>query len=68
MTKIKLKLNEIREEKGLGLRELSRLSGVSVGYLSELENPTGSKENPSVEIICRLAAALEVDAKDLFEC
>ncbi|WP_425447780.1 helix-turn-helix domain-containing protein [Dethiothermospora halolimnae] len=48
---MKLKIKELRMEKGLTVRELSALSEVSIGYISELENGFGSKENPSLEVI-----------------
>ena len=50
------------------IRELSEKSGISVGYLSELENKFGGKENPSVKVICDIAAALGVDPEELYEC
>lgn len=50
------KIKELRESKGLGVNELSRLSGVSAGYISALER--GDKQNPSPKTLEKLANAL----------
>lgn len=59
------KIAEIRNKRGISLSKLSRESGVSKGYLSELEN--GIKENPNIEILDKIAKALDVNVSDLFE-
>lgn len=58
-----LKIKEIRTEKGLTQKELSKLSGVSESYIGDLER---NEKIPSIITICRIAKALEVDIKELF--
>lgn len=55
----------IRESKGYGVNELSRLSGVNASYISALERD--EKKNPSVAILEKLAIALEVSIEDLMK-
>lgn len=50
-------LRKIRKEKGLSVRGLSKLSGVSHPYLSQLE---AGKYNPKRDIISKLAKGLGV--------
>lgn len=52
-----------RMERGLSARELARRSGVSQPYLSQLEN--GKNENPSIEILKKLAKALNISYVEL---
>lgn len=63
-----LKIKQIREGKGLSINELSKLSGISASYISELENEQNNKKNPTISVICKLAKALEVKPQELFEC
>ena len=58
-----LKIKEIRTEKGLTQKELSKLSGVSESYIGDLER---NEKEPTISILCRIAKALEVDIKELF--
>ena len=55
----------LREKKGLSKKKLSELSGVSVSYISELENL--KKNSPSIDIIDKLANALDVTKGDLLK-
>ncbi|ABZ85330.1 transcriptional regulator, putative [Heliomicrobium modesticaldum Ice1] len=48
-------IRRVREEKGLSLQEVSRLSGVSVSYLSEIERGT---KQPAPRIIDKISTAL----------
>ncbi len=57
-------LRKIREEKGMTLEELSNLSGVSVGYLCHLER--GSRKNPSMEVMEKIAKALRRSIAETF--
>lgn len=59
-----LKIKEIRTKKGLTQKELSKLSGVSESYIGDLER---NEKIPSIITIYKLAKALEVDIKELFE-
>ncbi|MDV5112711.1 helix-turn-helix transcriptional regulator [Clostridium perfringens] len=58
------KLREIRRSKGFTMKELSNKSKVSQSYISDLENEKNNK--PSIDILNKLAKALEVPITDLF--
>lgn len=58
-------LKKIREEHGLGVNELSRISGVNASYISAIER--GVKSNPSPEILEKIANALNIEVKNFFE-
>lgn len=51
-------LRTLRLARGLKLRDLALRSGLSIGYLSQLEDAV--KQNPSYEVLLRLASALGV--------
>lgn len=51
-------LRKAREAADLSLRDLSRLSGMSVGQISQLE--TGVRPDPAFSTVARLAAALQL--------
>ena len=61
--KIIYKLYDIRAEQNMTVRELEKLSGVGKTTINRIENETG---NPTVEIICKLAIALNCSPYDLF--
>lgn len=58
-------IKSIREEKKLGLNETARLAGISPSYLSDIEK--GNKTNPSMEVLQRIADALDVSIKEFFK-
>ena len=62
----KVKLKEHRERLKLTHEELSAKSGVARSYIIELEE--GKYQNPSVEVLCKLAKAMGVGLSDLVEC
>jgi transcriptional regulator with XRE-family HTH domain len=51
-------LRKARESAGLSLREVSRLSGMPVGQISQLE--TGVRPDPAFSTVARLAKVLKV--------
>lgn len=57
-------LREIRKSKGITMEKLSEISGVSMGYICHLEK--GSRENPSKEIMEKIAAALGKTVTEIF--
>lgn len=59
------KLREIRRSKGFTMKELSNKSKVSQSYISDLENEKNNK--PSIDILNKLAKALEVPLTKLLE-
>ena len=52
-----LKLRQLREERGLGLKELSVLAGMSASYVNEIEK---GKKYPKADKILQLSEALQV--------
>jgi transcriptional regulator with XRE-family HTH domain len=58
-------LKEIRKQKRMTLRSLSILSGVSRTHINNIEN---GETSPTIDVLCRLSHALNVDIKILFEC
>lgn len=63
---MKIKLEQIRKQRKMTKRQLSKRAGVSIGYLSELEQ--GKYNNPSAEVICKLCKALRCTPNDLIDC
>ena len=61
---VKFHLKKIREERGLSLRELAKVSGVAKRTICHIE---AGDVNPLVETMCRLAKALDVQAHELFD-
>ena len=62
MRKNKIKI--IREEKGITLLELSKLTGISAGYLCHLEK--GTRNNPSLEKKEKISKALNRSVVEVF--
>ena len=58
------RIRKAREDRGLNLHELARLSGISAPALSLIE--TG-KRDLRVTSLCRIAGALRIAAGDLLE-
>ena len=58
-------IKNIREEKKLGLNETARLAGISPSYLSDIEK--GNKTNPSMEVLQKIADALDVSIEEFFK-
>lgn len=56
-------VRQAREAAGLSLWKLAELADMSIGYLSKIEN--GQNENPSAELLQRIADACEIDSTDL---
>jgi|Deesub1362A_J573_1020465.scaffolds.fasta_scaffold00107_38 transcriptional regulator with XRE-family HTH domain len=56
-------IRKTREEKGLKLYDITRLTGMDNGYYSRLEK--GAIKNPGINTIMLIAEALEVDICDL---
>lgn len=57
------KLKELRLEKGLGLREVGRKSGLGYAYIYRLEN--NDRKNPTIPTINKLAKGLGVSALEI---
>lgn len=61
---IELFIRKIRIEKNMTQEELSRKSGISESYISELEN---NLKMPTILTLCKLAEALEVEITKLYK-
>lgn len=57
-------VKKVRREKGITLVKLSKMSGVSVGYLCHLEK--GSRKNPSIETMEKISKALNKSITEIF--
>lgn len=55
---------EIRTAKGLSLRELEHLSGVSKTTINDIEN---QRANPTINTMLLLASGLQVSLNDLYQ-
>ncbi len=61
---MKNKIKKIRKEKQMTLLDLSKKSGLSVGYLCHLEK--GSRSNPSFEVMNKISKALDKSIAEVF--
>lgn len=61
---IKILLKRIRKERNITLKRLSEMTGISESHLSYIER--GERE-PTLSILLRIASALNIDIKDLYE-
>lgn len=59
------KIKKIRISKGISLSELAEQSGISKSYLSSIER--NLKQNPSIQVIGRIAAVLEIDINQIID-
>lgn len=57
-------LKSIRKQKKITIRELSELSGVSMGYICHLEK--GSRKNPSRDVMEKISKALKEPIAKIF--
>jgi transcriptional regulator with XRE-family HTH domain len=58
------KVKQLRQNRGLTLEQLSKISGISRSSISELENNISS---PTAKTVSALAKALGVEEGDLFK-
>lgn len=57
-------IKKYREEKNMTLKELSKLSNCSTGYLCHLEK--GTRRNPSIETMERISKAFNKSIAEIF--
>lgn len=62
---MKILLYQIRKQRHLTLRQLSEKSGVSRAEINFIEN---SRTIPKIDVLCKLAKALDIRVWDLFDC
>lgn len=58
-------IRNIRKNKKISINKLSKITGISLGYLSDLEN--NKAKNPSIEKLESIAKALNVSVNDFFD-
>lgn len=58
------RLNQLRKEKKMSQEMLAELSGLNRPYISAIEQ---GKRNVSIEVIEKLAQALNIEIKNFFE-
>ena len=58
------KMKYYRKERKMTLKELSLITNISIGYLCHLEN--GSRNNPSMSVLNRIATALDKSIEEVF--
>jgi len=58
------KIKQIREEKGITIKKLADLAGISAGYLCHLEK--GKRKNPSIEVMNNISNALGKSITEVF--
>lgn len=59
------RLREIRQERGMSLEDLARLSGVSKSTISRIE--LGESE-PTQSVMCKICKALGLKLDEVFRC
>jgi transcriptional regulator with XRE-family HTH domain len=59
-----LRIRQLRERKGMSLRELARLSKLGVATLSRIES---GQANPRLNTLIQIAEVLEVSMHNLFK-
>ncbi len=62
---MKINLRKLRIEKGLTIRELAKMSRVSIATISKIEN---HEIQPTVSTICKLCSALGVTINIMVDC
>ncbi|MHB8860910.1 MAG: helix-turn-helix domain-containing protein [Pirellulaceae bacterium] len=66
MKKLGDRVRQLRQAKGLGQRALAKMVGISLTYVSKIENHRlDFGEFPSTDVILRIAAALEANEDEL---
>lgn len=59
-----LKIKELRKQKGLSQEKLANLADIDRTYLPTIEK---GERNVSIEVVEKLAKALDIKVKDLFD-
>ncbi|WP_352914059.1 helix-turn-helix transcriptional regulator [Mesorhizobium sp. M1348] len=62
--RVAVNVQRLRRERDLSQEKLGERANVHQTYLSQLE---GSKRNPSIDLLERIAKALKVDIAELFK-
>ena len=62
--RVEILLREVRQDKGLTLDELAKLTRMSKGHLSRIER---KETEPTITSLARIALALNVDIAKLYK-
>lgn len=62
---MKIYLDIIRNQKSISIRALAEKSGVAKSHIEKIE---AGETNPTIDVMCKLAKALDVPVGDLFTC
>ncbi len=65
MQSIGRRIKELREASGITRTELGRRANVTRAYVSSIES--GTRNNPSLDVLRRLAEALKTDVSELLK-
>ncbi|MCI8308623.1 MAG: helix-turn-helix transcriptional regulator [Clostridia bacterium] len=57
-------IREIREQQGIKQYALAKMTGLSEGYICHLER--GTRDNPTYNVMEKIAKALHKEVKDVF--
>ena len=58
------RIRQLREDKNVSHRQLALMTGTSRSYLWKLE---GGKADVGIDVLCRIARALDVKVRDLID-
>ena len=58
------RIRQLREDKNVSQRQLALMTGTSRSYLWKLE---GGKDDVGIDVLCRIARALDVKVRDLID-
>lgn len=61
---MRIRVRELRMQKGISIRELSKLAGISKG---SVENMESESPNPHLGTLCKVAEALNVKLLELID-
>lgn len=61
---MRIRVRELRMQKGISIRELSKLAGISKG---SVENMESESPNPHLRTLCKVAEALNVKLLELID-
>ena len=63
---VRRNIKKYRKMRGITLQELADLSGLSHGYIRDLES-FGIEKTPLLETLGKIAEALDIDIRQLFD-
>lgn len=62
--RVEILLKEIRQEKGIGLQKLAKMTGISRSHLNYIEK---NEKEPSLSMAVRIAQALNIKIEELYK-